>query len=142
MRSMRLLLPLAVVILAGANLALLVPEPNRARTSEGAQTPWEHWRAMTAEERLGQVRQYQAIAARQDAGRIWQRAREYGRQTPEERARLRELAKMVSAAIDGAPAATRRQLLTASDAARAFLIYQDWLSREPQRVAELRTWWP
>lgn len=141
MRVGRPLLWLVILLLAGANVLWLVPWPPSARPGSPPTTGWERWHALTAAERLARVRQYQAIAAREDAAQVWRRAKEFVHKSPEERARLRELAGLVGAAVEEASPALRRQWLSVAASARAYLIYQEWQSNDPQRLEELRARW-
>lgn len=135
-RSPATVLTIAAAALAAANvLAYLELRAPAARPEPGS--IGQRWQALSAAEQGRYIRQFQALAGREDAAAILGHAREFASLPARRRERLRSVAQAVADARAGLVPARRRDLLRSPPGARAYFVYQALLTDDPERLARL-----
>ncbi len=138
LRKTRIILLILAAALAVANSAVFIHSRATGQSAASAKhANWHQWRALTRSEQLEYVHLFQGLAQRAEAGAILSSARKFAAHSSRRQQSLRELQRVQQEVLEQLPPPRRRDLRRATPEHRAFFIFQELLSKDPRRLAEL-----
>lgn len=95
------------------------------------------WRQLSDEQRASYLQHYRDVNRRENAGTVWRRAWRFSRFSPEQQAHLRSLYRVMRDTVARQSAPQRRLVETSPPRFRAYFVYEDLATSDPERLESL-----